>query len=157
MTLNVYSQDTKAVSPRVAPLTELIDLWDAEKVSARKPLLIAHRGGVVLPGAPECSRMAVKMAAVHQYDMVELDVMESQDHHPVVFHDRNMMRVCGIDGEISDFTMKSLSTIRFLNSDEAITSLDSMLGLCRSLNLGIMFDMKSGDRSDLFLSVSWPL
>jgi len=150
LTLNVYSQLTEAVVPEVAPVHELIDVWDTVKVRARKPLLIAHRGGVVMPDAPECSQMAVKMAAVHHYDMVELDVMESQDHHPIVFHDQNMMRACGIDGEISDFTLEAVSQIRFLKSNEAITSLDAMLNLCRSLNLGVMFDIKSGDRSDLF-------
>jgi len=151
-TLNVYSQGTEAVGPEVAPVTELIDVWDAVKVRARGPILIAHRGGVVMPGVPECSRMAIKMAAIHHYDMVELDVMESQDHHPVVFHDQNMMRACGIDGEISDFTLEAVSQIRFLKSDESITSLDNMLDLCRSLNLGVMFDIKSGDRSDLFFN-----
>ena len=96
--------------------------------------------------------MAVKMAAAYLYDMVELDVRESHDHHPVVFHDRNMMRACGIDGEISDFTLDALTQIRFLKSDEAVTSLDAMLGLCRSLNLGVMFDIKSAVGSDLFIN-----
>ncbi len=143
---------TEAVAPKIAPLPELIDVWDVAKVRARRPLLIAHRGGVVASGTPECSQMAVKMAAAHRYDMVELDVMESQDHHPVVFHDENMMRVCGIDGQISDFTLEAVTQIRFLKSDQAITSLDTMLGLCRSLNLGVMFDIKSVDGGELFFN-----
>lgn len=140
----------ETVTIDVNPLPELIDVWDAAKVRARGPILIAHRGGVVVPGAPECSQKAVKLAAVHRYDMIELDVRESKDHHPVVFHDQNMMRSCGIDGVISDFTMEELTKIRFRNSKETITSLDDMLRLCRSLNLGIMFDIKSGDRSDVY-------
>ncbi len=143
---------TEAVVLKIAPVPELIDVWDAAKVRARRPLLIAHRGGVVVAGTPECSQMAVKMAAAHRYDMVELDVMESQDHHPVVFHDENMMRVCGIDGQISVFTLEAVTQIRFLKSDQAITSLDTMLGLCRSLNLGVMFDIKSVDGGDLFFN-----
>lgn len=141
-----------AVGSDVSPLPELIDVWDMAKVSARKPLLIAHRGGVVVPGIPECSQSAVKMAAFHRYDMVELDIRESKDHHPVVFHDNNMTGACGIEGEISDFTLEALTKIYFLNSDETIASLDDMLCLCRSLNLGVMFDIKSGDRSDLFFT-----
>jgi len=129
---------------------ELIDVWDAPKVRARGPILIAHRGGVVGPSIPECSRMAVKMAATYRYDMVELDVQESQDHHPIVFHDGNMMRACGIDKKIADFTLEAVTQIQFLNSDESISSLDSMLGLCRLLHLGIMFDIKQGERSDLY-------
>jgi len=146
----VQEHPTEAVALEGATVPELIDVWDAAKVRARRPLLIAHRGGVVEPGSPECSKRAVKMAAVHRYDMVELDVMESQDHHPVVFHDENMMHACGIDGEISDFTLEAVTKIRFLESDEAITSLDTMLGLCRSLNLGVMFDIKLEGRNDLF-------
>lgn len=143
---------TETAALEVAPIPELIDVWDAAKVRARRPLLIAHRGGVVAPGAPECSQKAVKMAAAHRYDMVELDTYESQDHHPVVFHDGNMMRACGIDGKISDFTLEAVTQIRFLKSDEAITSLDAMLDLCRSLNLGVMFDIKSPNGSDLFFN-----
>jgi len=129
---------------------ELIDVWDAANVRARGPILIAHRGGVVGPAIPECSRLAVKMAATYRYDMVELDVQESQDHHPIVFHDRNMMHACGIDKEIADFTLEEVTQIHFMNSEKTITSLDSMLGLCRSLHLGVMFDIKQGERSDLY-------
>ena len=148
----IWGQEHPSETPEIAPVPELIDVWDTSKVSARRPLLIAHRGGVVAPGVPECYRMAVKMAAAHRYDMVELDVRESRDHHPVVFHDRNMRRACGIEGEISDFTLDSLTQIRFHQSDEAITSLDAMLSLCRSLNLGVMFDIKSSGESDLLIS-----
>ncbi len=143
---------TEAVVLKIAPVPELIDVWDAAKVRSRRPLLIAHRGGVVVAGTPECSQMAVKLAAAHRYDMVELDVQESQDHHPVVFHDENMMDACGIDGQISDYTLEAVTQIRFLKSDQAITSLDTMLGLCRSLNLGVMFDIESPDGGDLFFS-----
>ncbi len=141
---------SKAIVPRIIPLPELINVWDTDAVRARSPILIAHRGGVVFPDVPECSQMAVKMAAAYRYDMVELDVRESQDHYPVVFHDENMLNACGIDGRISDLTLDAVSQIHFLNSDQTITSLDIMLGLCSSLNLGVMFDIKSGEGSDLF-------
>jgi len=132
------------------PENELIDVWDAEKVRARGPILIAHRGGVVGKGIPECSRLAVRMAAVNRYDMIELDVQETKDHHPVVFHDRNMKNACGLDKRIADFSLEELSGINFLNSEETISSLDSIFSLCRSLNLGVMFDIKQGGRSDLY-------
>ncbi len=137
-------------SVKISPIPELIDVWDADKVRARKPLLIAHRGGVVGPGAPECSQMAVKLAASNRYDMIELDVRETSDHQPVVFHDANMMDACGVDGEISDFTLEAVTQIGFLNGDETVNSLDTMLALCRSLNLGIMFDIKEREGSDQF-------
>ncbi|MCP4312091.1 MAG: hypothetical protein GY790_12570 [Bacteroidetes bacterium] len=128
----------------------LIDVWDAEQVHARGPILIAHRGGVTGPGIPECSGMAVKMASRYQYDMVELDVQESKDHHPVIFHDGNMKQACGIDKKISDFTLEEVTAIEFLGSDETVASLDSMLRLCRLLDLGVMFDIKQGERTELY-------
>ncbi len=136
----------------VSPVSELIDVWDPVEVRARRPILIAHRGGVVGKSTPECSQLAVKLAAAYRYDMVELDVMESQDHHPIVFHDDNMMNACGIEGQISDFTLEDVTKIGFLKSNQAITSLDTMLGLCRSLNLGVMFDIKVEDGGDLFFN-----
>ena len=145
-------QAVELVVKNIAPVHELIDVWDAEKVSARRPLLIAHRGGVVGTDIPECSQMAIKIAAFNRYDMVELDVWESKDHHPIVFHDKNMNGACGIDGAIPDFTLQAVTQIHFLKGEETITSLDSMLGICRSLNLGVMFDIKSGDGSDLFFN-----
>ena len=131
---------SRAGTHEITPVSELIDVWNAAEVRTRSPLLIAHRGGVVDSATPECSRMAVKLAAAHRYDMVELDIRESRDHHPVVFHDQNMTDACGIDGNVSDYTLEAVTQIHFLNSTETVTSLDSMLGLCRSLNLGVMFD-----------------
>jgi len=150
--LEKYKTDGRSTPvPIIQPLRSgLIDVWDAEKVRARSPLLIAHRGGVVGQGTPECSQKAVRLAAVHSYDMVELDVMETLDHHPVVFHDENMLKACGVEGKISDFTLDDVTQIGFLNSDETITSLEIMLGLCDSLNLGVMFDIKPENGSDLF-------
>ena len=129
---------------------ELIDVWNNDKVRARRPLLIAHRGGVVTNEIPECSKKVVEMAAAYRYDMVELDVCESLDHHPIVFHDENMIDACGIKGAISDFTLAAVTQFRFINSEETVTSLDDMLALCSALNLGVMFDIKSGENTDLF-------
>jgi glycerophosphoryl diester phosphodiesterase len=66
---------------------ELINVGDAADVASRRPLVIAHRGGVVGPGTPECSLAAIRLAAEQGYDMVEFDVQETADGVPVVFHD----------------------------------------------------------------------
>ena len=42
----------EAVALKIAPRPKLIDVWNAAKVRARRPLLIAHRGGVVVSGTP---------------------------------------------------------------------------------------------------------
>lgn len=43
---------------------------------------------------------------------VELDVQLSADKVPVLFHDRNMLRLCGHNGKIGDYTIARLSQFR---------------------------------------------
>lgn len=63
---------------------ELIDLTDRESLRVRKPILIAHRGGVITDMSPECSLASIRFAAQYGYDMVELDVQETADYQDFV-------------------------------------------------------------------------
>ncbi len=123
----------------------LIDLDDRSRVRARHPLLIAHRGGVITPSSPENSLAAIRLAAAHGYDMVELDVQQAGDGHPVMFHGRegNLLTSCGVDASVRDLTSDELSAIRYRASDEPIAALSQGLSLCRSLELGVMLDFKT--------------
>ena len=80
----------------------LIDLNDTAQVRERRPLLIAHRGGVITERSPECSLAAIELAAESGYSMVELDVQSSLDGVPIVFHDRSLLTACGRLGRTSD-------------------------------------------------------
>ena len=51
--------------------SQLINFSDREDLIARRPIIIAHRGGVVSPRAAECSVSAIRLAADAGYDMVE--------------------------------------------------------------------------------------
>lgn len=84
----------------------LIDLADRARLTARRPLLVAHRGGAVGPGTPENSPAAMRLAAVHGYDLVELDVRQTKDGELFVFHGRagNLLVDCGIDRTIQSLT-----------------------------------------------------
>ncbi len=57
----------------------MLNLRDRYSIKKRKPLLIAHRGGVLSPDTPENSLGAIRLAAHRGYDMVELDVREAKD------------------------------------------------------------------------------
>ena len=131
----------------------MIDLRDAEVVRGRRPLLIAHRGGVVGPDSPENSLAAIHRAAEHGYDMVELDVVCPKDGEPVLFHDRtgNLLTNCGIDAYVSDLTARELSALRYRASDQHVVTLAQALALCRRLGLGVMLDMKVGDEAPMIL------
>jgi glycerophosphoryl diester phosphodiesterase len=121
----------------------LITVRDPSLLGPRRPLLIAHRGGVLAPHAPENSRAAIRLAAEHRYDMVEIDVRESSDGLPVLYHDNTMERHTGLPGRVGDYRLAELMDITYLASEEKILSLAQALDICRDLKLGVMFDVKA--------------
>lgn len=123
---------------------ELILVRDREMVRARRPLLIAHRGGIVGPHSPENTLVGIELAALYRYDMVELDVRQAKDGEPIIFHDGHLMRNCGVNEVPENLTSAQLSRIRHVGSDQHIPALGEALALCRKLNLGVMFDIKPG-------------
>lgn len=120
----------------------LINVTSEESIAAHRPVLIAHRGGVITPDSPECSLKAITLAKEFGYSMVELDIRESSDGVPVLFHDRTMVEACGIHASVSDFTAEELTRIPYLNSAETIVTLETALQHCARLNLGVMLDLK---------------
>ncbi len=122
----------------------LINVRDRDAVRARRPLLIAHRGGVVQPGSPENTLLSIELAALMGYDMVELDLREAKDGVPVAFHDWSLVKSCGIGSSAESMTSAELTQVRHLGSDQHIPTLDEALALCSRLRLGVMFDVKSG-------------
>ena len=122
---------------------KMIDFTDSESWKARKPLLIAHRGGVVTPSSPECSEAAIRLAAEQGYDMVELDIRECASHEPVVFHDGDLSRATGVEGRIADLSRDEVLKVRYRANGEPILSLEEALTLCRELKLGVMLDFKA--------------
>lgn len=133
---------------------ELIDVRELAKVRARRPLLIAHRGGVVSARIPEGSLAAIREAARHGYDMVELDVRVTKDGAPVVFHDGNMRNATGHDGTIAGLAEAEARAIRLKKNDEPIASLEQALGLCRQLHLGVMLDLKDPPRAETLQKIA---
>jgi glycerophosphoryl diester phosphodiesterase len=121
----------------------MIHLTDVEAVRAHRPFLVAHRGGVITPDAPECSLAALRLAAEHGYRMVEIDARESKDGEPIVFHDWNLTRSCGVDKRIRELTTEEATSILYRSSDQHIVTLDQALALARSLNLWVMLDIKT--------------
>lgn len=89
----------------------------------------AHRGlHDNKTNAPENSLMAFELAIQQGYG-IELDVQLTRDNIPVVFHDYNLKRVCGIDGIVKDFTFKELHKYKLYHSNERIPKLEDVLAL----------------------------
>ena len=128
----------------------LIDFRDSHSIKSRKPILIAHRGGVITPQSPECSIAAIRLAKQQGYAMIELDIRKSKDHVPIVFHDNDMNKACGLDKSIQDLNADEIVNITYVDTDQTICTLDQALWICRSLKLGLMLDVKiTGDETFL--------
>ena len=130
----------------------LIDFSSKADIEKRRPILIAHRGGVIPPSSPECSLSAIRLAGQKDYDMVELDIRMSKDGVPIVFHDRTLEKACGRSESVSDLTSTTLQGIQYLNGGDHIISFERALQECRHQNLGIMLDLKAGRDNPHFLS-----
>jgi glycerophosphoryl diester phosphodiesterase len=115
----------------------------SKKYVEGKTQIIAHRGGVITPDAPECSLAAIRKAVDEGYDAVELDVRASADHLPIVFHDSNLQRMCGREERVEDLNAEAVTKISYLETGEHVASLDEALALCASSGIGVMMEIKA--------------
>jgi len=132
----------------------LIDFRNRQSIERQKPILIAHRGGVITEKTPECSLAAIRLAKQQGYAMVELDVQQSRDGIPIVFHDSDLKKACGIDNRIANMDSKRIVEIKFSQTDQAIVTLDRALEECLTLSLGVMLDVKVRDDEPFFQTVA---
>ncbi len=89
------------------------------------PRLIAHRG-LHNDKIPENSVPAF-IAAVKGGYGIELDVRFTADYKIVVFHDKTLERMCGIEGRVSDFTYEQLCCFTLKNTNQKIPLLSEVL------------------------------
>ena len=78
--------------------------------------------------APENSLKAIKKAVEAGYG-IEFDVQLSKDDIPVVFHDASLKRVCGIDGNVWEYTLEELQKMKLAKSEETIPTLAQVLSV----------------------------
>lgn len=76
--------------------------------------------------APENSLLAFQKAVDAGYGM-ELDVQLSKDNQLVIFHDASLKRMCGIDGNVWDYTLKELQQMKLVNSEQTIPTFQEFL------------------------------
>ncbi len=104
----------------------------------------AHRG-LHNKSVPENSLTAFRRARDAGYG-IELDVRLSQDGRIFVFHDENLMRMCGVKYKLSDCKSSYLRTLNLKESWESIPTLKSVLELIDG-NVPILIEIK-GTRLD---------
>ena len=87
----------------------------------------AHRGLFDnTSDAPENSLLAFQKAVDAGYG-IELDVQLSKDNQLVIFHDATLKRMCGIEGNVWDYTLEELQQMKLLNSDQTIPTFEDFL------------------------------
>lgn len=103
--------------------------------------LIAHRGlhqkdfSVV-----ENSITAFKEAIQHGFS-IECDINVLKDGTVVVFHDKNLKRLCGIDLELSNVTYEEIKDLTLKNSKDYIPTLKEVLELVNG-KVNLLIELK---------------
>lgn len=95
--------------PDQRPAWNTILPMPASRVSARKPIIVGHRGAAGL--APENTLEAFQVALDLVIDGIEIDVQRSKDGVPVVFHDEDLERLTNGTGKLWDRTLDELKTL----------------------------------------------
>jgi len=88
---------------------------DKQELSVQIPELVAHRGYAL--HYPENTLIAVEAAIAAGARYVEIDVQLSADKVPMLFHDRNLDRLCRAHGAIHEFTRDQLREFRVSEFD----------------------------------------
>ncbi len=89
--------------------------------------LYAHRGfHDNKSDAPENSMLSFTKAVENGYGM-ELDIQITKDNKVVVFHDFTLDRVCGVKGNVIDFTYDEIKNHKLLQSNQTIPLLQDVL------------------------------
>lgn len=97
------------------------------RANKMKGVYYAHRGlHNRKAGVPENSMTAFRKAVNAGYG-IELDVQLTKDEEVVVFHDFNLKRVCGAEGEVSDYTYEELQSFVLYKTQERIPRLVEVL------------------------------
>ncbi len=102
---------------------------------------ITHRGLHKDFDIPENSLLAFKEAILNSY-AIELDVRVTKDKKIVVFHDKNLLRVCAIKKEISDIDYKDLEKLYLYKTKEKIPLLNEVLKLVKG-RVPLLIEIKS--------------
>jgi len=97
--------------------------------------LVAHRG--YSQCFPENTLLAIQAALDEGAKYIEIDIQLSSDKQAVVFHDRNLQRLCRQQGAIHDYNLEALKDFSSYSPDrfkdkyrgEKIATLDEVVAL----------------------------
>ena len=83
----------------------------------------AHRGYHDGNVAVAENSLASFYAAIDAGYGIELDIQLSSDNVPMVFHDADLERICGVEGKVWDYTCEELQEMKLFDTEETIPTL----------------------------------
>lgn len=89
---------------------------------------ITHRGLFNNLDIPENSLGAFKRTVENSYG-TELDVQMTKDEKLVVFHDTSLLRMCGVNKNLTDLTYKELQELNLLDTEYKIPLFSEVLDI----------------------------
>jgi glycerophosphoryl diester phosphodiesterase len=92
-----------------------------------KTRLIAHRGLHTQDGSVPENTLAAFRAAIDRGFGIEMDVNALKDGTVVVFHDKNLNRLCGDPRRLVDVNWDDIRDLRILGTEERIHTLPEVL------------------------------
>jgi len=90
--------------------------------------------------APENSIPAFRLAIENSYG-IELDVQLTKDEVPVVIHDYNLLRICGVNQKIAELTYEELQQYYLYKSKERIPTFTEALA-CIDGKVPLIIELK---------------
>ena len=122
-----------------------------------KTVFFAHRGLHTEDGeAPENSLAAFERARQAGYG-VELDVQFTADRRVVVFHDKDLKRVCGVDKRVDELTYAELSAYTLQGGQEHIPLLTDALAVLGDTPLLCEFKSYGAVSDTSLCEAAWPI
>lgn len=116
---------------------------------------IAHRGyHNQTKMCPENSKEAFLRAIEKNYH-IEIDIRLTKDNEVVVFHDENVVRMCGKNSKVRDLTLAELKKLKLLGGTEEILTLKEFLDLVDK-KVGCLIEFK--ETEDAILEpIAWEI
>jgi len=114
--------------------------------------LYAHRGlHKNKSKAPENSLKAFQLAIDKHYG-IELDVQLTKDNIPVILHDYNILRACGVDQKVSELTFDELRQYHLFKSKEQIPTFKEALD-CINGKVPLIIELKIPWKANLLCEI----
>ena len=116
----------------------------------------AHRGlHDNISDSPENTMAAFRKAVRHGYG-IELDVQLTKDGQVVVAHDFSLKRICGVDGNVDDFTYEQLQGFPVYGSGQRIPLFSEVLALVNG-KVPLIVEIKYRGKDDRVCEKTWEL